>query len=69
MHVSKTTLAEFGRIAWRTVGRIIGRVVEERSAEVDRLDGLKNIGIDEVSSRRGQRYLTVVVDHETARLV
>jgi len=55
VHVSKTTLAELVRIAWRTVGRIIGRVVEERSAEVDRLDGLRKIGIDEVSFRRGQR--------------
>jgi hypothetical protein len=67
--VSKTTLAQLVRIAWRTDGRIIGRVVEERSAEVDRLDGLRKIGIDEVSFRRGQRYLTVVVDHETARVV
>ena len=39
------------------------------SAEVDRLDGLSKIGIDEVSFRRGQRYLTVVVNHETARVV
>ena len=69
VHVSKTTLAELVRITWRTVGRIIGRVVEERSAEVDRLNGLSKIGIDEVSFRRGQRYLTVVVDHETARVV
>ena len=69
VHVSKTTLAELARIAWRTVGRIIGRVVEERSAEVDRLNGLSKIGIDEVSFRRGPRYLTVVVHHETARVV
>jgi len=69
VHVSKTTLAELARITWRTVGRIIGRVVEERSAEIDRLDGLSKIGIDEVSFRRGQRYLTVVVNHETARVV
>jgi transposase len=69
VHVSKTTLAELVRVTWRTVGRIIGRVVEERSAEVDHLEGLRKIGIDEVSFRRGQRYLTVVVDHETARVV
>ncbi len=60
---------ELVRIAWPTVGRIIGRVADERSAEVDRLEGLRKIGIDEVSFRRGQRYLTVVVDHETARVV
>jgi len=69
VHVSKTALAELLRITWRTVGRIIGCVVEERSAEVDHLEGLRKIGIDEVSFRRGQRYLTVVVDHETARVV
>ena len=69
VHVSKTTLAELVRVTWRTVGRIIGRVVEERSGEVDSLEGLRKIGIDEVSFRRGQRYLTVVVDHETARVV
>jgi transposase len=69
VHVSKTTLAELLRVAWRTVGRIIGSVVDERSAEFDPLDGLRKIGIDEVSFRRGQRYLTVVVNHETARVV
>lgn len=69
VHVSKTTLAELLRVAWRTVGRIIGSVVDERSAEFDPLNGLSKIGIDEVSFRRGQRYLTVVVNHETARVV
>lgn len=69
VHISKTTLAEFVRIAWRTVGGIIGRVVEEWSAGFDGFAGLSKIGIDEVSFRRGQRYLTVVVDHETARVV
>jgi transposase len=69
VHVSKTTLAELLRVAWRTVGRIIGSVVDERSAEFDPLNGLRKIGIDEVSFRRGQRYLTVVVNHDTARVV
>ena len=69
VHVSKTTLAELLRVAWRTVGRIIRSVVDERSAEFDPLNGLSKIGIDEVSFRRGQRYLTVVVNHETARVV
>ena len=69
VHLSKTTLSELARIAWRTVGTIISRVVQERSATTDRLDGLSKIGIDEVSFRKGQRYLTVVVDHATARVV
>ena len=31
--------------------------------------GSTRIGIDEISIRKGQRYLTVVVDHDTGRLV
>ena len=35
----------------------------------DRLEGLRQIGIDELSYRVGQRSITVVVDHDTGRLV
>jgi transposase len=31
-----------------------------------RLEGLYRIGIDEVSYRKGHRYLTVVADHDHA---
>ena len=37
--------------------------------EVDLLAGLKRIGIDEISRRKGQRYITVVIDHDSGRLV
>lgn len=36
---------------------------------MDRLAGLRRIGIDEVSYKRGHKYLTVVVDHDSGRLV
>ena len=35
----------------------------------DRLDGLRRIGIDEISYKRHHRYLTVVVDHDSGRLL
>src|SRR5665811_647354 len=35
----------------------------------DLLAGLRRIGIDEIAHRKGHRYLTVVVDHDTGRLV
>jgi transposase len=57
------------RVAWRTVGSICERVCDETQQEVDLLDGLRRIGIDEISHRKGQRYLTVVVDHDSGRLV
>lgn len=66
---SKSATAHLMRIAWRTVGQIVERVVAERGQMVDLLHGLKRIGIDEISHRRGQRYITVVIDHDTGRLV
>jgi transposase len=69
VHCSKTAVAQLMRVAWRSVGGILERVADEAQREVDLLAGLKRIGIDEISHRRGQRYLTVVVDHDTGRLV
>jgi len=66
---SKRAVAELMRIAWRTVGSICERVAAEAGAERDLLADLRKIGIDEISHRKGQRYLTIVVDHHTGRLV
>jgi transposase len=55
--------------AWRSVGRICARVAAEQATKVDMLEGLRRIGIDEISHKKGQRYLTVVVDHDRGRLV
>ncbi len=56
------------RVGWDTVGRIVERVVCDHLDE-SRLDGLVLIGVDEISWRRGQRYLTSVADHDTGRIV
>jgi transposase len=66
---SKTAVVELMRVAWRTVGAIVARVSADIDARVDRLAGLRRIGIDEISYKRGHRYLTVVVDHDTGALV
>ena len=69
-HCSKSAVCELMRISWLTVGRIIERVVAEQAGRRgDPLVGLRRIGIDELSYRKGQRYITVVVDHDTGRLV
>src|SRR5947199_8859984 len=57
------------RIAGRSVGWICERVMLEAQARRDLLCGLARLGFDEISIRRGQRYLTVVVDHDTGRLI
>jgi transposase len=69
VHTSKTAVVEVVRIAWATVGTIVSRVVDDARAAVDPFDGLRRIGIDEISYKRGHRYLTVVVDHDSGRLV
>jgi transposase len=66
---SKSTLEVLLRIAWRTVGAIVTRVVDEGVAARDPLQGLRRIGIDEISYKKGHRYITIVVDHDTGRLV
>ena len=54
---------------WRTIGHIITRVATEAAAGTDRLAGLRRIGIDEISYRKGHKYLVVVVDHDTGLLI
>ena len=68
-HATLSVVAVLLRIAWRSVSGIVTRVVTERAGQVDRLAGLRRIGIDEISYRKGQRYLLVVTDHDTGRLV
>jgi transposase len=66
---SKSAVTDLMRVAWRTVGSIITRVIDDATALADPLDGLVRIGIDEISYKRGHKYMTVIVDHDTRRLV
>jgi transposase len=59
----KTTITRLLRSTWETVDGIVERVVAEHLDE-QRLEGLFRIGVDEVSYRKGHRYLTVVADHD-----
>jgi len=66
--MAKSQVQALLRIAWDTVGRIVERVVADHLDE-RRLTGLVSIGCDELSYRRGQRYLTNVADHHSGRIV
>ena len=68
-HTALSVLTVFLRIAWRSVAAIVTRVVADGRDTNDLLSGLVRIGIDEIAYRKGQRYLTVIVDHGTGRLV
>lgn len=69
VHCPKSAIEQLMRVAWRTVGTIVQRVSDDARARIDPLEGLRRIGIDEIAYRKGHRYLTVVVDHDTGRLV
>lgn len=69
-NLSRSAVAEYLRIDWKTVGRCITRA--RKCVETDhskRLDNLVNIGIDETSYRKGHKYITVIVNHDTNTVV
>jgi transposase len=59
----KTTITRLLRCSWEAVAAIVTRAVAEHLDDT-RLEALYRIGIDEVSYRKGHRYLTVVADHD-----
>ena len=61
--LNHTAVAEFTGISWVTVGSIARRLVAEHLSE-RRFEGVRNIGVDEISYRKHHRFLTVVVDHD-----
>jgi transposase len=63
-----TAIGRLARIDWDTVGRICERVVTD-GLDADRLDGLVEIGVDEVSWKRQHHYLTLVSDHRRGKIV
>ncbi|MBK5229133.1 MAG: ISL3 family transposase, partial [Actinobacteria bacterium] len=61
--VDKTAVAKLLRCSWEAVANIVTRVVADHIND-SRLDELYRIGVDEVSYRKGHRYLTIVADHD-----
>ena len=66
--MDRSAVAELARCSWRTVTDVIGRLVDSRSDD-SRFDGLRRIGVDEIGYRRRRKFLTIVADHDTGRVV
>lgn len=66
--MAKAPLAKLMRIGWRSVGKILARVVADKLEE-GRLDGLVMLGVDEVSYGADRRFLTCVADHDSGGVV
>jgi len=70
MHATAQDVAEYFRIKWHTVGSIAKRVQKSLEDEQEsRFDNLVKIGIDETSYKKGHKYMTVVINHETGHLI
>lgn len=67
-HTDRTTTAGYFGISWETVGRIAGRVAAEK-LDPSLLKNLRIIGVDEICYGRPLKYLTVVVNHLTGKVV
>jgi len=66
---NKASAARRYGITWRAVDGMCTRLLAEAMNRVDLLDGLIAVAIDEVKSKKGQRYLTVVSDPFTGKVV
>ena len=66
--MDKSAICRLVRVDWDSVGRMITRVMAT-GLDPARLDGLFEIGVDEVSWRRHHKYLTLVSSHQSRRIV
>jgi transposase len=71
VYCTQSAVATECRVEWHTVGDICARVYADlvSARGQDRYDGLRRIGIDETSYKKGHKYLTVIVDHDRGCLI
>lgn len=70
VHLPRAAVSEYMRIDWKTVGRCVSRTLNDIEPEREtRLNGLVNIGIDETSYKKGHKYITVIINHDTNTVV
>lgn len=70
IQINRKAASEYLRCDWDTVGRCIGRTRAFIEPDLKRrYQGLKHIGVDETSYRKGHKYITVVVNHDTGEVV
>lgn len=70
LHLNRTEVSKLMRINWRTVGMTLSRTKDRLEPDSSiRFKNLRRIGIDETSYRKGHKYITVVVDHDTNQVI
>ena len=61
-------IAEKYELPWRTVKEIDKKYLAGRLADID-YGNLKYLSVDEISNKKGQDYLTIVMNLETGRVI
>lgn len=70
VNCSRKVVASFMRISWNTVGPIVSRVHNDLDSDPsERFNGLVSIGVDETSYKKGHKYITVIVNHDTGKVI
>ena len=68
--LSRKAVSRYMIIDWATVGNCISRTLNDiEPYRQKRLDNLVRIGIDETSYKKGHKYITVVINHDTNTVV
>jgi transposase len=63
-----TEVAQHLQIDWKTVKEIDKQYLEAQYGQPN-YDGLRILAIDEISIRKGHKYLTIVLDYETGHVI
>ncbi len=68
-HGAWTRVAAELRVTWEALAGIVSRVTADAAAGLDRLEGLRRIGIDEKSWGKGSgKFLVIVTDHDSGKV-
>lgn len=63
-----TEVAQHFQLDWKTVKEIDKQYCEAHYGQPN-YDGLRILAVDEISLRKGHKYLTIVLDYETGRVI
>ena len=70
MNCTKVAVSALMRVSWNTIGPSISRIKNELDPDpTKRFDGLERIGVDETSYKKGHKYITIIVNHDTGKVI
>lgn len=67
-HMTVADVARHYKLDWKTVKNIDKTFLEQQYGQTD-YDGLRLLSVDEIAIKKGHKYMTVVIDYVTGRVV